>query len=82
MKAQIDITSYSNSIGTSTLAAYWKDPAFKSDEKAFYYVRVLEIPTPNWTVYDAKVFGTVPPKASPTSLQQRAYTSPMWYSPN
>jgi hypothetical protein len=74
--------TYSNSIGAPTLEAYWKDPAFKPEEKAFYYVRVLEIPTPNWTAYDAKVFGTVPPKEAPPSLQQRAYTSPVWYSPS
>lgn len=74
--------TYSNSIGAPVLEAYWKDPAFKASERAFYYVRVLEIPTPRWTVYDAKVFGTTPPKQAPTSLQDRAYTSPIWISPS
>ncbi len=74
--------TYSNSIGAPVLEAYWKDPAFKAGERAFYYARVLEIPTPRWTVYDAKVFGTVPPKEAPTAVQERAYTSPVWYSPN
>jgi len=74
--------TWSNSIGAPVLEAYWKDPAFKAAERAFYYVRVLEIPTPRWTTYDAKVFGTVAPKEAPTSVQQRAYTSPIWYSPS
>ncbi len=73
--------TYNNSIGTPVLEAYWKDPGFKADERAFYYVRVIEIPTPRWTTYDAKVFGVELPKGVPISLQERAYTSPMWYSP-
>ncbi len=73
--------TYSNSIGAPVLEAYWKDPAFKAAEKAFYYIRVLEIPTPRWTVYDAKVFGTTPPKEAMIGIQDRAYTSPVWYNP-
>ena len=73
--------TYSNSIGAPVLEAYWQDPAFNAAERAFYYVRVLQIPTPTWTVHDAKVFGTTPPEAAPTSLQERAYTSPIWYTP-
>ena len=73
--------TYNNSIGASTLEAYWKDPAFKPDERAFYYVRVIEIPTPRWTTFDAKIFGVELPKGAPISVQERAYTSPMWYSP-
>jgi hypothetical protein len=73
--------SYSNTIGTPVLEAFWKDAAFKPDERAFYYVRVIEIPTPRWQVYDAKVFGVTPPKEAPTSVQDRAYTSPVWYQP-
>jgi hypothetical protein len=73
--------TYSNSIGTPTLEAYWNDPEFKANERAFYYVRVLEIPTPSWLVHDAKVFGTTPPKEAATSIQDRAYTSPVWYTP-
>ena len=73
--------SYSNRIGTPVLEAYWQDPAFKPAEKAFYYVRVLEIPTPRWTTHDAKIFGVELPKGAPVSIQDRAYTSPIWYSP-
>jgi hypothetical protein len=73
--------SYSNRIGAPVLEAYWKDATFKPDERAFYYVRVIEIPTPRWQVYDAKVFGVTPPKEAPTSVQDRAYTSPVWYLP-
>ena len=51
-------------------------------EQAFYYVRVLEIPTPRWTAYDAKRFGTKPGKEVTMQLQERAYTSPIWYTPN
>ena len=74
--------SYTNSIGAPYLSAYWKDPAFKASERAFYYVRVLEIPTPRWTTYDAKFFGVALPKDVPASLQERAYTSPIWYTPS
>lgn len=73
--------SYTNTIGAPLLLAYWKDPAFDAKERAFYYVRVIEIPTPRWTTYDAKFFGTKPPAAAPTSIQDRAYTSPVWYTP-
>jgi hypothetical protein len=72
--------TYSNRIGLPVLEAFWRDPAFKPGEKAFYYVRVIEIPTPRWQVYDAKVFGVTPPKEAPTSVQDRAYTSPVWVS--
>ena len=59
----------------------WKDPSFDPDQRAFYYVRVLEIPTPRWTAYDAKYFGIdVPDEVSMVS-QERAYTSPIWYTP-
>ena len=74
--------SYSNSIGAPYLAAYWKDPAFDAKQRAFYYVRVLEIPTPRWTTYDAKFFKVALPKDVPASIQERAYTSPIWYTPN
>ncbi len=73
--------SYTNTIGAPLVLAYWKDPAFDPKERAFYYVRVIEIPTPRWTTYDAKFFGTKPPAAAPTSIQDRAYTSPVWYAP-
>ncbi len=61
--------------------AYWKDPDFDPKERAFYYVRAIEIPTPRWTTYDAKVFGVKRPADVPSSIQERAYTSPIWYTP-
>jgi len=73
--------SYTNSIGAPYLTAYWKDPAFDAKERAFYYVRVLEIPTPRWTTFDAKFFKVALPKDVPASIQERAYTSPIWYTP-
>ena len=73
--------SYTNSIGAPFLTAYWKDPKFDPKERAFYYVRVLEIPTPRWTTYDAKVFGVALPTDVPATIQERAYTTPIWYSP-
>ncbi len=73
--------TYTNAIGAPTLEAYWRDPAFNPAERAFYYVRVIEIPTPRWTTYDAKFFGTKIPDGAPTSIQERAYTSPIWYTP-
>jgi len=73
--------SYTNAIGAPFLSAYWKDPAFDAKQRAFYYVRVIEIPTPRWTTYDAKIFGVKLPDDVPTSIQERAYTSPIWYTP-
>jgi hypothetical protein len=72
---------YTNAIGAPHLTAYWKDPGFDSKQRAFYYVRVIEIPTPRWTTYDAKVFGVELPTDVPASIQERAYTSPIWYTP-
>jgi hypothetical protein len=73
--------SYKNTIGAPMLFGYWKDPKFDAKQRAFYYVRVIEIPTPRWTTYDAKIFGTKPPANCPASIQDRAYTSPVWYTP-
>ena len=74
--------SYTNSIGDPELAVVWTDPDFNKDELAFYYLRVLEIPTPRWTAYDAKYFGlTDLPDEIPMATQERAYTSPIWYTP-
>ncbi len=73
--------SYTNTIGDATLAAYWEDPDFSPQQRAFYYVRVLEIPTPRWTTVDAKLFKREIPEGAPASIQERAYTSPIWYSP-
>ncbi|MBY0401729.1 DUF3604 domain-containing protein, partial [Myxococcota bacterium] len=71
--------SYTNTIGASLLAAVFRDPDFDAGRSAVYYVRVLEIPTPHWTTYDALRFGTKRPAEYPGTTQERAYTSPIWY---
>ena len=74
-------TTYSNSIGAAELATVWTDPEFNASQNAFYYARVLQIPTPRWTAYDAKYFGaTIDPRAALVT-QDRAYSSPIWYTP-
>jgi hypothetical protein len=73
--------SWTNSIGSSELGTVWTDPDFNPKHKAFYYARVLEIPTPRWSTYDAFRFGIDIPEGAPTSTQERAYTSPIWYTP-
>jgi len=70
-----------NTIGTPELGTVWTDPDFDPAQKAVYYVRVIEIPTPRWTTYDAFRFGVSLPEGAPTSTQERAYTSPIWYTP-
>ena len=77
----IEAATYTNSIGSAALAAHWVDPDFDPQESAFYYVRVLEIPTPRWTTYDAAFFGMDLPDTVPPTIQDRAYTSPIWYTP-
>ncbi len=79
----VDITTatFTNDIGAPMLDAYWRDPDFDPAERAFYYVRVLEIPTPRWTTYDAVRFGLPLPTEVPAVVQDRAYTSAVWYSP-
>lgn len=76
----IEKASYTNSIGAPTLAAYWEDPDFNAQQEAFYYVRVLEIPTPRWTTHDAAFFKIKRPDNVPATIQDRAYTSPVWYA--
>ena len=73
--------SYTNTIGDALLTAYWQDSDFDSRERAFYYVRVIEIPTPRWTAYDAVRFGIEMPDYIRMTVQDRAYTSPIWYTP-
>ena len=73
--------NWTNSIGASELATVWSDPSFDPAQKAFYYTRVIEIPTPRWTTYDAFRFGIELPEGVPTSTQERAYSSPIWYNP-
>ena len=77
----IENATYSNSIGSATLAGYWQDPEFDATNNAFYYVRVIEIPKPRWTTYDAAFYGIPLPESVPPTLQDRAYTSPIWYTP-
>jgi hypothetical protein len=77
-----ETASFSNTIGASELTAIWKDPEFDPQQKAFYYARVIEIPTPRWTTIDAFRFGIDIPEGAPVSTQERAYTSPIWYNPN
>jgi hypothetical protein len=74
--------TWTNTVGDAWLTAYWRDPEFDPAERAFYYVRVLEIPTPRWTVYDEKRLGAKVPAAAPRQVQDRAYTSPIWYTPD
>lgn len=76
-----DNANWLNTIGASELATIWEDPDFDPDERAFYYARVLEIPTPPWYVYDAFRYGLELPEEAPRSQQERAYTSPIWYTP-
>jgi hypothetical protein len=73
--------TWTNSIGDTELIAVWEDPDFDPDVRAFYYARVLEIPAPRWTAYDAKYFGVDMPDEVPMTTQERAYTSPIWYTP-
>ncbi len=73
--------TFTNSIGAPLLAGYWRDPDFDPAERAFYYVRALEIPTPRWTTYDAARFGVDLPTEVPPTVQDRAYSSPVWYTP-
>jgi hypothetical protein len=73
--------TWTNTIGDPELITVWKDPEFDPKQRAFYYARVLEIPTPRWTAYDAKRFGTKPLPGTTMTLQERAYTSPIWYTP-
>lgn len=77
----VENANWTNTIGASELATVWADPDFDPDQSAFYYARVIEIPTPRWTTYDAFRFGIQLPEGVPTSTQERAYTSPIWYSP-
>jgi hypothetical protein len=74
--------TWTNSIGSPELIGYWGDPDFDPKEKAFYYARVIEIPTPRWTAYEAKRFGVQMDDEVPMTTQERAYTSPIWYTPS
>jgi hypothetical protein len=73
--------NFTNTIGASELGTVWTDPDFDPGQKAFYYARVIEIPTPRWSTIDAFRFGIPIPEGAPVSTQERAYTSPIWYTP-
>jgi hypothetical protein len=77
----IEAATWTNTIGASELATTWTDPDFDADESAFYYVRVLEIPTPRWVLYDKVRLGAHIPEHVELIHQERAYTSPIWYTP-
>ncbi|MEP1933600.1 MAG: DUF3604 domain-containing protein, partial [Roseibium sp.] len=79
----LETARYTNSIGAAELSAYWSDPDFNADQLSFYYARVLEIPTPRYSLFDAIALGIDPADTGkPATLQERAYSSPIWYSPN
>lgn len=73
--------TWTNTIGAPELIGVWKDPDFNPKQRAFYYARVIEIPTPRWTAYDAKRFGIKMSSDVPMTTTERAYTSPIWYTP-
>jgi len=79
----VDLTTakYANTIGAPELIGWFKDPAFDPKQKAFYYLRVLEIPTPRWTLYDAVKYGDKMTPDVPMVQQERAITSAIWYNP-
>ncbi len=73
--------SYTNTIGSTELATIWKDPEFNQNQRAFYYVRVLQIPTPRHSLYDGIALQMGAPEEGPAVIQERAYTSSVWYTP-
>ena len=73
--------TYTNTIGAAELATFWEDPDFDAKDQAFYYVRVIEIPTPRWNLYDEVRLGSEVTDAAPKAVQDRAYSSPIWYTP-
>jgi hypothetical protein len=77
----VENATWTNTIGDPELITVWEDPDFDADQRAFYYARVIEIPTPRWTAYDAKRFGIEVGPEVPMTIQERAYTSPIWYTP-
>jgi hypothetical protein len=77
----VENATWTNTIGAPELITVWKDPDFDAKESAFYYARVIEIPTPRWTAYDAKRLGVKPLPGTRMTITERAYTSPIWYTP-
>ena len=81
--ARVDLSdcSISDDVGAAELKALWRDPAFQPDQEAFYYVRVLENPTCRWSTWDAIRADVAPRSDLPTTIQERAWSSPIWYRP-
>jgi hypothetical protein len=77
----VEKATYTNTIGEVFLSSVWKDPDFDADERAFYYARVIEIPTPRWTAFDTLRLGVQLADEVPMTTTERAYTSPIWYTP-
>jgi hypothetical protein len=79
----VDVSTgaYANTIGAAQLAVVWTDPAFDATQRAFYYARVLQIPTPRHTLYDSLALKQEHPASPPAVIQDRAYTSAIWYTP-
>lgn len=77
----VERATWTNTIGQAEMGTVWTDPDFDPSQPAFYYARVIEIPTPRWTAYDAFRMGAEVPAESPMETQERAYTSPIWYNP-
>jgi hypothetical protein len=77
----LEKATWTNSIGDPELFTVWRDPDFDPAVPAFYYARVIEIPTPRWTAYDAARYGVEMPAEVPMKTQERGYTSPIWYTP-
>jgi hypothetical protein len=77
----LELVRYSNSIGQAEFAVHWTDPDFNPQHSAFYYARVLQIPTPRNALFDAHALGIDEPPKGPKTIQERAYTSPIWYQP-
>jgi hypothetical protein len=77
----VRMARWTNTIGSPALAAVWTDPDFDPAQRAFYYARAIEIPTPRWTLHDAVRFGLTLPPEVPLTVQERAWSSPIWYGP-
>ena len=78
----VEAANWTNTIGASELGTIWTDPDFDPSQRAFYYARVLEIPTPRWVLYDRLRLGAEIPEGADLVGQERAYTSPIWYTPD
>jgi hypothetical protein len=77
----VEDATWSNDIGAAELSAVWVDPNFDASQEAFYYIRVIEIPTPRWTLYDVINYGAELDPSIPLTTTERAYSSPIWFTP-